>query len=130
MKPLVSIMNNQMSKNRLNGYLILLLLLYLIFYTAMDKNKGISSIEKECAEYHLEKDSMSAFHKVTLGIPVNINKESVYGLTAIPGIGNSLARTIVEERIKRNSFKDINELKTLPGIGEKMFLKIASYIRI
>ena len=104
--------------------------MFIIFYTANDKNSGISSIEKNCMEYHPDKDEISAFHKVTLGIPIDINKESVYGLTAIPGIGNSLARKVKEERIKRNGFTDINELKELPGIGEKLFSKIAPYIRI
>ncbi|MGD9159432.1 MAG: helix-hairpin-helix domain-containing protein [Desulfobacteraceae bacterium] len=123
-------MNNKRTGSRLDGFLILLLFLFIIFYTAMDKNRGIDSIEKKCTEYHPAKDEMSAFHKVTLGIPININRESVYGLTAIPGIGNSLARTVTEGRIKRNGFTDINELKTLPGIGEKLFSKIAPYISI
>ena len=73
---------------------------------------------------------MSAFHKITLGVPVSINEESVNGLAAIPGIGNSLAHIIKEERIKRNGFKDINELKTISGIGEKLFSKIKPYIRL
>jgi len=92
---------------------------------------GISiRVSREGDKYHFEKAEMSGFHKVTLGIPVNINKESVYGLTAIPGIGKSLARTIKEERIKRNGFTDIEELKTLPGIGEKSFSKIMPYVRL
>lgn len=123
-------MNKQRIKNRSNAFLILLLFLFLIYYTVMDRDRGIKNIVKYCAEYHLEKDDMSAFHKITLGIPININKESVNGLTAIPGIGNSLARKIEEERKKRNGFKDINELKSLPGIGEKLFSKIAPYIRL
>ncbi len=123
-------MSNQRIRNRSNGFLILLLFLFLVFNTARDQNGGINSIEKDCAEYHPEKGVMSAFHKVTLGIPISINRESVEGLTAIPGIGNSLARTIKEERIKRNGFTDINELKTLPGIGDKLFLKIESYVRL
>ena len=96
---------------------------------ARDNDRGINSIEKESVEYP-EKSEISAFHKVTLGIPVNINSESVEGLTAIPGIGNSLALTIEKERIKRKGFKDINELKTIHGIGEKLFLKIAPYVRL
>ena len=107
-----------------------LFLLFLIFYITMDKDRGVKSVEVNRAESYSKKGEMSSFHKVTLGIPININEESVYGLTAIPGIGNSLARKIQEERTKRNGFTDINELKTLPGIGEKMFSKIAPYIRI
>ena len=96
----------------------------------MNKNRGVGTIEKHCEEYPGEKVEMTAFRKVTLGIPIDINRESATGLTAIPGIGKSLARTISDERVKRNGFKDINELKTLPGIGEKLFSKIAPYIRI
>jgi competence protein ComEA len=87
-------------------------------------------VGKNGNEYHLEKGEMSGFQKITLGIPVNINKESVDGLTAIPGIGNSLARTINEERIKRNGFRDISELKTLHGIGDKLLAKVRPYIRL
>ena len=130
MKHLVWIMNSQRSSNRLNGFLLLLLFLFLVFYWARDKNREFGTVEKERAEYHSERDDMSAFHKVTLGIRVSINKESVDGLTAIPGIGNSLARTIEKERIKRNGFTDINELKSLPGIGDKLFLKIEPYIKL
>ena len=116
--------------NRFDGFLILMLLLFLVFYGAMDKNRGVNRIDKNSAEYFSENDEISAFQKVTLGIPININTESVSGLTAIPGIGKSLARTISNERAKRNGYKDINELKTVPGIGEKLFSKIAPYIRI
>ena len=107
-----------------------MLFLFLIFYTAVNKNRGVSSVEKNCEECTAEKVEMTAFQKVTLGIPIDINKESAIGLTAIPGIGKSLAKTISDERVKRNGYKDINELKTLPGIGEKLFSKIAPYIRI
>ena len=81
MKPSVWIMNNQKTRNRFNGLLILLLFLFLFHYTTMEKHRGISSIEKNRTEYHSENAEMSAFHKVTLGIPVSINKESVNGLT-------------------------------------------------
>ena len=77
-----------------------------------------------------EAHGSTAFHKITLGMPININKESVKGLTAIPGIGNVLARTIEDERKKRKGFKDINELKSLHGIGDKLFAKIKPYVEL
>lgn len=123
-------MNEQRTSNSFNGFLILLLLLFLFFYTASDKDRGVKSIEKKGTEYYSEKGGVSAFHKVTLGIPINVNKESADGLTAIPGIGNALARTIEKERKKRNGFTDINDLKTVSGIGEKLFAKIKPYVTL
>jgi DNA uptake protein ComE-like DNA-binding protein len=116
--------------NKLDGFLILLLFLLLIFYMYMDEKRGVYTVEKYRPEDLSEKGEMTAFQKITLGIPIDINKESVNGLTAIPGIGKSLARTIRDGRVKRNGYKDINELRTLPGIGEKLFSKIAPYIKV
>ena len=73
---------------------------------------------------------MSAFYKFTLGIPLSLNEESEEGLTAIPGIGPGLAGVIVNERNKRGGFKDLDEIKTIYGIGEKVYKKIAPYIRL
>ena len=107
-----------------------MLFLFFIFYVSGGRNKGNYNIERYHAENLLEKGEISAFQKITLGIPIDINNESVNGLTAIPGIGKSLAQTIENERIKRNGYKNIDELKSLPGIGDKLFLKITPYVRI
>ena len=192
MKSLAWTMISQRIRHRVCGYLFLLLFLFLVFYTFMEKNREISSPEKiespvyirfagevrkpgvytfqskndlteflkedlsyhsldiswllnskpewntgitlkvtkRESEYHYEKLEIPAYQKITLGIAIDINKESVQGLTAIPGIGKSLALTIEQERSKKNGFSDINELKSLPGIGEKKLLKITPYIRL
>lgn len=94
-------------------------------------DSGITlKIDKEGSLYHYEKMDIPAYNKLTLGIPININRESAEGLTAIPGIGESLALTIEKEREKRNGFSDINELRGVPGIGEKKFKKIIPYVRL
>lgn len=73
---------------------------------------------------------MSAFYKITLGIPIDINRESVEGLTAIPGIGNSLAARIEEERNKKNGFRDLREIRSIPGIGKRLYEKIEKFITL
>ena len=40
---------------------------------------------------------MTSFHKITLGMPVSINTESLESLTAVPGIGPKLAESIIRE---------------------------------
>jgi competence protein ComEA len=75
-------------------------------------------------------DEMSAFYKVTLGIPLSINSETEAGLTALPGIGPRLAERIVGERSARGGFKDLNEIKSVHGVGEKLYNKIVPYIQL
>lgn len=73
---------------------------------------------------------MSAFYKITLGMPIYLNSESETGLTAIAGIGQGLAKAIVEERTKRGGFKSLDELLSINGIGEKLYRKITPYLTV
>jgi competence protein ComEA len=74
--------------------------------------------------YEVSESEMSAFLKTTLGIPISLNRESEEGLTAIPGIGPSLAKKIVAERARRGGFKELDELRCVPGIGQKLYARI------
>jgi competence protein ComEA len=71
---------------------------------------------------------MSAFYKHTLGIPIAINQESEEGLTAISGIGPQLAKTIVQERTRRGGFHNLDELRSVRGVGAGLLKKIAPFI--
>ncbi|MBN1831827.1 MAG: helix-hairpin-helix domain-containing protein [Deltaproteobacteria bacterium] len=71
---------------------------------------------------------MSAFYKMTLGIPISLNKESETGLTAIPGIGPGLAKAIVQERSKRGGFQRVNDVLSVKGIGPKLYERIRPYV--
>ena len=56
--------------------------------------------------------------------PVNLNTATAAQLEALPGIGARTAALIVEYRQKNGSFKKIEDLMNVKGIGEKSFLKI------
>lgn len=73
---------------------------------------------------------MSAYKKVTLGIPISINKEGTYGLCAIPGIGPYIAKQIVKERKRKGRYRNLNELLQIKGIGKKLYKKILPYISL
>jgi len=75
-------------------------------------------------------NEMSAFYKITLGIPISLNKESQKGLTAIPWIGKGLALSIVKERSKRRGFKQMNEIMDIRGIGPRLYEKIRPYVTL
>ena len=63
-------------------------------------------------------------------MPIHLNRESETGLTAIPGIGLGLAKAIVDERSKRGGFRNLDELLSINGIGEKLYRKITPYLTI
>lgn len=55
-----------------------------------------------------------------------INNADVNGLVKLPGIGEVLARRIIEYREKHGKFKKLEDLKNVSGIGEKKIEMIRS----
>jgi competence protein ComEA len=76
------------------------------------------------------KGASAAKTKATAANPVNLNSASVAQLQTLPGIGASTAQRIVEYRQKNGSFKKIEELMNVKGIGEKSFLKLKPLITV
>lgn len=68
--------------------------------------------------------------RATAANPVNLNSASAAQLQTLPGIGASAAQRIVEYRQKNGSFKKIEELMNVKGIGEKSFLKLKPLITV
>jgi competence protein ComEA len=73
-------------------------------------------------------EDMSAFYKLTLGLPLSLNGETTEGLAAIPGIGPRLASAIVREREKRGGFRSLKDILSVRGIGPATYRKIKPYL--
>lgn len=59
---------------------------------------------------------------------ININTASASELQALPGIGEVLARRIVEYRTQNGPFHSPEDLKQVRGIGEKRARDLESYL--
>jgi len=59
---------------------------------------------------------------------VNINTASVQQLATLPGVGEKVAARIVEYRQKSGGFKSAAELVNVRGIGEKNLHKLEPYL--
>jgi competence protein ComEA len=74
------------------------------------------------------KEDMAASYKLTLGLPLSLNRETAEGLAAIPGVGPCLASAIVREREKRKGFRRVEDLLSVRGIGPATYGKIRPYL--
>jgi competence protein ComEA len=70
--------------------------------------------------YAQQEQAPVAAAKTTL----NLNTATLEQLATLPGIGPKTAQLILEYRTKNGSFKKIEELMNIKGIGEKSFLKL------
>ncbi len=61
---------------------------------------------------------------------ININKASVEELVELPRVGETVAKRIVGFRQKNGPFKKVEDLKSVRGIGDKVFDKIRPSIRV
>lgn len=61
---------------------------------------------------------------------INLNTATAAQLETLPGIGAATAERILEYREKNGSFKKIEELMNVKGIGEKKFLKIKDRLSV
>ena len=103
----------------------------------------VKYIEKECscpdtindacmkkADIAESKETKSSKDTASPDNKVSINTASLEELQTIPGIGESKAKAIIEYREKNGNFKDIEEIKNISGIGESTFEKLKEYITI
>ena len=61
---------------------------------------------------------------------VNINTADLYTLMSLDGIGETYAQRIIDYREANGPFKAIEDIKNVPGIGEKRFEMIKDSITI
>lgn len=61
---------------------------------------------------------------------ININIASIEELTTLPGIGESKAQNIINYREENGYFKTIDEIKNVNGIGEATFDQLKKYITV
>lgn len=61
---------------------------------------------------------------------MDINTATVQQLQLLPGVGESIAKRIVDYRTEHGRFTVIEELMNVTGIGEKKFEGLRDYIKI
>jgi competence protein ComEA len=61
---------------------------------------------------------------------ININTASAAELATIKGVGPAKAQTIIEYREKNGTFKTVDDLKLVRGIGDKMLEQLRPQVTV
>ena len=61
---------------------------------------------------------------------VNINKASASELVELPKVGEKVAERIVQYRQEHGEFKQVEDLKAVQGIGDKVFESLRPLITV
>lgn len=73
---------------------------------------------------------MSGNDLLTLGLAIDLNTAVAADLEIIPGIGPVLAERIATFRREHGSFKKVDDLLKVKGVGPKNLEKIRPYVVI
>ncbi|MCP4667155.1 MAG: hypothetical protein GY849_12400 [Deltaproteobacteria bacterium] len=82
------------------------------------------------AGVRIKETEMTGFYKITLGIPISLNRETLEGLVALPGIGPKIARSIVRERTQRGGFREIDEILSVKGVGPGIYRRVSPLVAL
>ena len=96
-------------------------------------NTVVKVIENECICPNIQNDGCindSVTGDIGQGKLININTASLEELLTLPGIGESKAKAIIKYRTDNGNFKNLDELLNVDGIGSKLYEEIKVYITI
>jgi comEA protein len=88
---------------------------------------------KKILARHPSRESVDSFLTQINDAPVktvNLNEATLQELNALPGIGPKLAERIIDYRNTKGSFRAVEDIQRVKGIGKKMFAKIKPFIDI
>jgi competence ComEA-like helix-hairpin-helix protein len=84
-----------------------------------------------CAENGMLKISaMPTIRRLTLGMPIDLNRASAEELSHVPGIGERLAAQIVQLRQLRRQFESVSDLMAVQGIKERKLNNLKKYLTV
>lgn len=83
--------------------------------------------DEDCKGYSYP---MDGYERLLLGMRVDINRATEQDLVSIEGIGESIAKRIIEYRSLHGRFERIEDLKRIKGIGKNNLSKISRFVCI
>jgi competence protein ComEA len=71
---------------------------------------------------------MDVSSRLALGVPLDLNQASAAELAQVPGITQTLAKRIVEQRTRLGGFSTLEDLRAVKGIGPVTLKRLQPYL--
>ncbi len=94
------------------------------------KSIGVGQYQHDVSQPQLKKSIDSVVDSCVNYVGVDLNTASPHLLGRVSGIGPSLAKGIIEFRVKKGAFKNRAELLEVPRFSKKAYEQAAGFLRI
>ena len=94
------------------------------------KSIGVGLYQHDVNQPNLSRKLDDVVESCVNMVGVNVNTASSSLLTYVSGLSRSMAEKIIAFRNKNGPFKERNELKKVPGVGDHRFQQAAGFLRI
>lgn len=94
------------------------------------KSIGVGQYQHDVNQTALKQSLEQTVENCVNSVGVDLNTASQYLLTYVSGLGNALARNIVDYRKENGAFRNRRELMNVSRMGDKAFEQCAGFLRI
>lgn len=94
------------------------------------KSIGVGQYQHDVNQVKLSKSLQSVMEDCVNAVGVDVNTASVPLLACVAGLNETVAKNIIAFRDQQGSFKNRQQLKKIPRLGEKAFEQAAGFLRI
>lgn len=96
--------------------------------TVSETSSGIVILTEKPEAKEASSLSEGGTKPVLLEKSIDINSANAEELEQLPGIGPVLAERIIQYREENGGFEEIEEIRSVNGIGDRIYLRISDYI--
>lgn len=94
------------------------------------KSIGVGQYQHDVDQKALQESLVQTVESCVNAVGVELNTASEQLLAYVSGVGPQLASNIIKLRNEKGGFRNRNELKKVPRLGEKAFEQCAGFLRI
>ncbi|MCP3676775.1 MAG: helix-hairpin-helix domain-containing protein [Deltaproteobacteria bacterium] len=110
-------------------FTILLFTLYLVRYHLIPAIPATDLTSSRNTEYLSPPVTVTHGEgRLVMGLPIDINTAKAIDLTALPGIGPTIAERMVRTREEMDGFASVDDLRRVKGIGPKKLEAIREFV--